>query len=422
MTKTILLADDSLTIQKVVELTFADTQYHVVSMSSGDELLGKLEEVQPELVICDIIMPGLEGYDVCQQIKSNPATLHIPVILLSGTFEPFDRDRALAAGCSEIITKPFEAKRLVDAVEKLLSPTNAGAGDDFDETESFGFGDASQDDDAGSGAVDFGTQMATADLVDPADQQGAETEDGIDFTTSGFAEMEAAAEAMEEPPANSISEGFDLSQDDTSGPTGPERRDDLMTAGDADFADAFSIPSPSFETSAPMIGADQSDPFGSADELSTDEASPPGGDDPFEKFHDSPDDDLFEGAAPAPDADVDDHDPEPDFEVKSAEEAFETDPRPVVITDADTAPIASPPEEGTDSEQPIEAGDDALAQPTAAAGFGLSDDDVERIARRVVELSNERIEQIAWEVIPDVAELAVRERIRQLEAEFETEN
>ncbi len=98
MIKTILLADDSLTIQKVVELTFADTQYNIVSISSGDELLERLSDVKPELVICDIIMPGRDGYDVCQEIKSNPDTLHIPVILLSGTFEPFDRDRALAAG------------------------------------------------------------------------------------------------------------------------------------------------------------------------------------------------------------------------------------------------------------------------------------------------------------------------------------
>ena len=64
MIKTILLADDSLTIQKVVELTFADTQYNVVSLSSGDELLEKLADVKPELVICDIIMPGRDGYDV----------------------------------------------------------------------------------------------------------------------------------------------------------------------------------------------------------------------------------------------------------------------------------------------------------------------------------------------------------------------
>ncbi len=61
MTQTILLADDSLTIQKVVELTFADTPYTVVAVSSGDELLEKIPEVQPDVIICDILMPGRDG-------------------------------------------------------------------------------------------------------------------------------------------------------------------------------------------------------------------------------------------------------------------------------------------------------------------------------------------------------------------------
>ena len=121
MSRTILLADDSLTIQKVVELTFADAEYEVVAVSSGDDLLQRLPEVRPDLVICDVIMPGRDGYDVCQEIKSNSDFLHLPVILLTGTFEPFDRDRAIAVGCSEIITKPFEAKKLVDAVERLAA-------------------------------------------------------------------------------------------------------------------------------------------------------------------------------------------------------------------------------------------------------------------------------------------------------------
>jgi len=97
MNGTILLADDSLTIQKVVELTFADTDHDVVTVSSGDELLEKLPSVQPDLVICDVLMPGTDGYTVCQNIKSDPKWLHIPVVLLTGTFEPFARARALAA-------------------------------------------------------------------------------------------------------------------------------------------------------------------------------------------------------------------------------------------------------------------------------------------------------------------------------------
>ncbi len=121
MSRTILLADDSLTIQKVVELTFQDTDYSVIAVSSGDKLLEQLPQCNPDIVICDVIMPGRDGYEICQEIKSSPNSLHLPVILLTGTFEPFDRDRALAVGCSEIITKPFEARKLVEAVERLAT-------------------------------------------------------------------------------------------------------------------------------------------------------------------------------------------------------------------------------------------------------------------------------------------------------------
>ena len=72
MSRKILLADDSLTIQKVVELTFAETDYEVIAVSSGDELLDRISQTRPNIVICDVIMPGRDGYDVCQEIKSSP--------------------------------------------------------------------------------------------------------------------------------------------------------------------------------------------------------------------------------------------------------------------------------------------------------------------------------------------------------------
>ncbi|HPW55527.1 MAG: response regulator [Thermoanaerobaculaceae bacterium] len=122
---TILLADDSITIQKVVELTFGETDHQVVALSSGRELLRRLPEVRPDVVLCDVVMPDLNGYEVCQTLKSDPSTLHIPVALLTGTFEPFDRDRALAAGCDAIVTKPFEGRELVTVVEDLIRRASA---------------------------------------------------------------------------------------------------------------------------------------------------------------------------------------------------------------------------------------------------------------------------------------------------------
>src|SRR5689334_5575319 len=118
--KSILLADDSLTIQKVIELTFSDTDYELTTVSNGVEALTALGRSRPDLVMADVVMPGKNGYEVCEAIKSAPSLADIPVILLSGTFEPFDRDRAERAKANAIVTKPFDSKNLLVQVEALL--------------------------------------------------------------------------------------------------------------------------------------------------------------------------------------------------------------------------------------------------------------------------------------------------------------
>jgi CheY-like chemotaxis protein len=129
--KKILLADDSLTIQKVVELTFSDSEYDLLCVPNGQRALEKVAEEAPDLILADVVMPEKNGYEVCEAIKANPATARIPVILLSGTFEPFDRDRAERLGCDAIVSKPFDSQQLLRQVEALLSrvpeevPSNA---------------------------------------------------------------------------------------------------------------------------------------------------------------------------------------------------------------------------------------------------------------------------------------------------------
>jgi len=119
--KKILLADDSITIQKVVELTFSDGNYQVVCVSNGAQALKKIPDLRPDIVLLDVIMPEKSGYEVCEQLKADPATASIPVLLLTGTFEPFDRRRAEAAGASGHLTKPFESQVLVSRVEELIA-------------------------------------------------------------------------------------------------------------------------------------------------------------------------------------------------------------------------------------------------------------------------------------------------------------
>ena len=116
----ILLADDSLTIQKVVELTFSETEYELMAVGSGDRAVEALDEFRPDVVLADVVMPGLTGYEVCERVKSRPDGAAIPVVLLTGTFEPFDRARAERAGCDSIVTKPFDAHALAALVERLI--------------------------------------------------------------------------------------------------------------------------------------------------------------------------------------------------------------------------------------------------------------------------------------------------------------
>src|SRR5215472_15230531 len=130
MPKKILLADDSLTIQKVVELTFSDSDYELICVSNGQKALDRIQQDRPDLVLADVVMPEKNGYEVCEALKSNPATARIPVMLLSGTFEPFDRDRAERIGADSIVSKPFDSQQLIAQVEALLDRSPASAASD----------------------------------------------------------------------------------------------------------------------------------------------------------------------------------------------------------------------------------------------------------------------------------------------------
>lgn len=160
----ILLADDSVTIQKVVNLTFADEGIEVVAVGDGDAAMQKFVEAVPDLVMVDVNMPGADGYRICEMIKEDDETKHIPVILLVGSFEPFDEEEARRVGADDFLTKPFQSiRQLVNKVTDLLNgKRNASFGDEkavssFDDTlemvkpveepeRKTNFGDAAMDD------------------------------------------------------------------------------------------------------------------------------------------------------------------------------------------------------------------------------------------------------------------------------------
>lgn len=118
MPKTILLADDSTTIRKVVELTFCDTDIRVEAVDNGNDALERLVDLQPDLILADVGMAEPSGYEICRHVKSSQRP--VPVVLLAGTFEPFDETRAAACGADGHVIKPFQSAALVRQVTELL--------------------------------------------------------------------------------------------------------------------------------------------------------------------------------------------------------------------------------------------------------------------------------------------------------------
>jgi CheY-like chemotaxis protein len=117
----LLLADDSVTIQRVIELTFADEDVQVIAVGNGQDAIDLVQRDRPDIVLADVGMPERNGYEVAAFIKGNPATAHIPVVLLTGAFEPVDEARARSVGCDGVLVKPFEPQIVISRVKDLLA-------------------------------------------------------------------------------------------------------------------------------------------------------------------------------------------------------------------------------------------------------------------------------------------------------------
>ncbi len=166
MPKTILLADDSSTIRKIVELTFAGTDIRVKSFDSGAAALEHLDSLEPDLILADVVMPGPSGYELCKRVKALGAG--IPVVLLSSTFEPFDADLAAECGADRHLLKPFESDTLTETVRELLAPA-APAFEEGEEHEA----ELSQVDDAIEALIETGEppdEDPPDELQDPIDE------------------------------------------------------------------------------------------------------------------------------------------------------------------------------------------------------------------------------------------------------------
>lgn len=327
MSKTILLADDSVTIQKVIELTFMDREWEVVAVSNGDDAVTKVDEGVGDLVIADVHMPGASGFEVARRSKDRDP--NVPVLLLVGTFEPFDEAEYEASDADAYLKKPFDSQELLELVEELGADTGAAeaaATSDLSEVE-----------------LDLDEEPDDFEL-------GEDEDETFDLTGEDLGEAEEETAGL--GGGEAVWGNLDL--DESEARVEPE---------ELDLEETEEEPSPVFESTT----EEEPEPFRLSDE-------------PGESF-------ALESEAPPPAA-------------------------------AETVRMETVTEEAP--EQPAEP--EAAPEPPRASGdgTGLSDEDVERIARRVVDLIGESVlRDVAWEVIPDLAEVVIKDRIRELERQIE---
>jgi CheY-like chemotaxis protein len=121
MSATVLIIDDEIHIRRLIAQMLELAGYQVLEAAGGSEALRLMEQTKPDVITCDIFMPGMNGFEVLEAIKSEPATAEIPVIMLTAIGQEKDTARAKALGADDYITKPFGTTNLVETIERQLA-------------------------------------------------------------------------------------------------------------------------------------------------------------------------------------------------------------------------------------------------------------------------------------------------------------
>jgi two-component system, cell cycle response regulator len=117
--RTVLLVDDDPLILEVLSTILDLEEFDVVTASNGRRALAAVDSSRPDVVVCDVMMPEVDGLEVCRRLKSDPATVDLPVILLTARDRPEDRQAGEEAGCDAYLTKPFSPLQLIDIIRDL---------------------------------------------------------------------------------------------------------------------------------------------------------------------------------------------------------------------------------------------------------------------------------------------------------------
>ncbi|BCR05123.1 response regulator [Desulfuromonas versatilis] len=119
--KKILIVEDEESLLKLESILLTSKGYEVTGVSNGQAALDSLAQEQPDLVLLDIMLPEIDGFEVCQRIKKNPATKHIPVIMLTAKKSREDMTRGERVGADWYITKPFKSAMVIETIQRFLA-------------------------------------------------------------------------------------------------------------------------------------------------------------------------------------------------------------------------------------------------------------------------------------------------------------
>ncbi|MDD2500697.1 MAG: response regulator [Geobacter sp.] len=350
----ILLADDSITIQKVVGIIFGSDDYTLTVVDNGKAAVQKAQELQPDVLLIDALMPGMTGYEVCEAIRKDAALATKPVLLLTGSFEPFDEDKARQCGADDHIVKPFESQQIVAKVQELYQ---------------LGLNRA-------SGAAVTAPEVTPA--VAPVEATVAEEPFVFEQTGSPFADVPPIAEqtvafeppvappAFEPEPARSLDDPWGaFTQQPAAAPAVEEPVASPFETNQVELASA-----PAVEPHYNNIGASW---------VPVEEQT-------FE-FREEPVEDVSE--------------PTPAF----SSDAFE----PIAAVEPVVEQVAElPPQVAAAVETVTET---AMVAPAAAGAVALTED---QLKTALLSASKETIERIVWEVVPDLAEAMIKEAIKRI--------
>ncbi|MBT0662982.1 response regulator [Geobacter pelophilus] len=117
----ILIVEDEESLLKLESILLSSKGYKVVGVADGVAAIEEIFSNIPDLVILDVMLPGIDGFEVCRRIKEDPATSKIPVIMLTARKNTQDMDRGLQSGADAYITKPFKSAQLIGTIERILS-------------------------------------------------------------------------------------------------------------------------------------------------------------------------------------------------------------------------------------------------------------------------------------------------------------